>query len=223
MRRQNKAVVVGMAHYHGAHQTGGHAPRRGPYIFGLVIPVYESHIESLGEVLTKEVACARLERLAILHHRLDGIGVDGSGETLVGALDATHHGHSEVFLGKSGIDLQHLLGFILRFLACGVGGMPLLPQEFRGAQEHSGTHLPAHHIGPLVAEDREVTVGGDPVAVCVPDDGLGSRTDDKLLLQARLRIDHHAVAGRVVFQTVMGHNSALLGETLHMLRFLAEE
>ncbi len=99
----------------------------------------------------------------------------------------------------------------------------LLPKELGGAEEHAGAHLPAHHVCPLVAEYWEVAVGVDPVAVCAPDDGLGCRTYDQLLLQTCVGIDDHAVAVGVVLEAVVGHYRAFFRESFHMLGFTAKE
>src|SRR3546814_17066059 len=37
-----------------------------------------------------------------------------------------------------------------------MGGVPFLPEEFAGPQEHTGAHFPADDIGPLVHEDGQV-------------------------------------------------------------------
>ena len=49
---------------------------------------WNCHVERLGEVLPEEVARARLQRLAVLHHRLDAERVDRAGELLPLALRA---------------------------------------------------------------------------------------------------------------------------------------
>src|SRR3546814_2501457 len=37
-----------------------------------------------------------------------------------------------------------------------MGGVPFLPEEFAGPQEHTGAHFPADDIGPLVHEHGQV-------------------------------------------------------------------
>jgi len=51
-------------------------------------------------------------------------------------------------------------------------GVPLLPEELPCAQEEARTEFPAHDVGPLVVEQRQVAVGLDPAGVRRPDDGL---------------------------------------------------
>ena len=98
-----------------------------------------------------------------------------------------------------------------------------LPQELRCAQEHTGAHLPAHHIGPLVAQHGQVAPAVYPVLVCAPDDGLRGRAHYQLLFQAGLRIDDDAGAVGVVLEAVVCHHGTFLGETLYMLGLAAKE
>ena len=76
---------------------------------------------------------------------------------------------------------QHSLGDGV--IAGGVRGVALLPEELAGAQEHPGPHLPAQHVGPLVQQQRQVTVRADPLGHHLADDGLRRRPDDQRLLQ----------------------------------------
>ena len=54
-----------------ADQPRRDAPARRPGVFELVLLVDEFHVERLGEVLAQEMRRAGLQRLAVLHHRLD--------------------------------------------------------------------------------------------------------------------------------------------------------
>ena len=164
-----------------------------------------------------------LQCLAILHHRLDGISLDGAGKSLVGCLDTLDHRQGHVTLGKVGIDIEHLNGFGLRLLTCGVSGVSLLPQELGRAQEQACTHLPAHDVAPLIAQQGQVAIGADPVAIGVPDDGLAGGTNDEFLLKACSRIDNYALAIGVIHQTVVRNHSTLLGKTLNVLGLSAEK
>ena len=101
--------------------------------------------------------------------------------------------------------------------------MPLLPQELGRPQEQARTHLPTHHVSPLVAKNRQVAVRLNPIFIGIPDNGLGGRADDQLLLEPGIGIDDHALAVGIVFQPVMGHHGALLGKPLDMMRLLAEK
>ena len=223
VRREDESVVVGVGHDEGAHEAGADAPRGGPYVFELVLLVEELHLEGLGEVLAQEVAGACLQSLAVLHHSLNAEGVEGAGEALVGALVTLEHGYGHVFLHKLGVDLEHAACLLLGLLAGGVGGVAFLPEKLSGAEEHAGAHLPTHDVGPLVAEDRQVAVGLDPVLVGAPDDGLGGGAHDELLFELGAGVDDDAAAVGGVHEAVVGHHGALLGETLDMLGLAAEE
>ena len=50
--------------------------------------------------------------------------------------------------------------------------LTLLPQELAGAQEQAGTQLPAHHVGPLVQQQRQVAVRLRPLGHVLTDDRL---------------------------------------------------
>ena len=223
MRRQHEAVVVGVGHDEGADEAGAHTPGRGPDILGLVVLVEEGDAEALGKVLSEEVGRAALQRLAVLHHGLDGVGVEGAGEALRLALHALDDGDGEPLLAKVRIDVEHLLGLLLGLLLGGVGGMALLPQKLARAQEGARAHLPAHHVAPLVAHQGQVAVGVDPVLIGIPDDGLGGGADDQLLLEfgGGVHLDVAAVLGGT--EAVVGDDGTLLGEALDMLGLAGEE
>jgi prolyl-tRNA synthetase len=158
VRRKYQTVVIGMRHDKRSHQTGGNTPGGSPNILQLVLLIDELYIERLGEVLSQEVGSTALQSLSVLHHRFDGVGVEGTGKTLVGRLHALYHGHRHVFFGKLGIYIQHLYRFFFGFLASGMCRVSFLPEEFGGTEEQTGTHFPTEHVCPLVAQDRQVAV-----------------------------------------------------------------
>ena len=222
-RGQDQAVVVSVGHDQRAHQTGRNAPGRSPDVFLLAFLVGELDVEGLGEVLAQEVGGTGLQGLAVLHHGLDGEGIQGTGKTLVRTLVSHDDRKSQVVAGKVGIDLDHAPGFFLGFLCGGMGRMAFLPEEFGRTEEEAGTHLPAHDVGPLVAQDGQVAPRSDPILIGTPDNGLGSRADNEFLLQFGLRIYDDALSVGVVHEAVMGNHRALLGETRHMFGLAAEE
>ena len=166
-------------------------------------------VKRLGKVLAEVVAGAGLQGLAISHHRFDGVGLDRSGKLLTLRLFTLDHRKSHVVFGEAGVDLEHAQGFLVGLFLRGVGGMTLLPQELRGPQEETGSHLPTHDIGPLIDQQRQITVGLNPIAVGIPDDCLRSGTDDVRLFQ--------------FLATSVGDHGQFGGEALHVLRFLFEE
>ena len=212
-----------MRHDQGTNQAGRNTPRGSPSIVALAILINESHVEGPTEVLTQEVRGTSLQSLTILHHRLDRIGIQGTCETLRGRFHTLDHRHSHVVLGEVGIDSLHTLCLFLSLLTSGVSGVALLPKELSRTEEQACTHLPTHHVSPLVTQDRQVPIRLDPVAVCIPDNGLRSRSDDQLLLQFRSGIDHDTRSILIGFQAIVSHHCALLSESLDMLRLFAEE
>ena len=166
---------------------------------------------------------AGLECLSVLHHRLDGEGVKRTCEPLVRALVSHDDRHCHIVPGKVRIYIHHPLGLVLSLLRSGMGRVALLPEDLGGTEEEPRPHLPADYIGPLVAHDREVSPGLDPILVCAPYDCLGSRPDNEFLLEFGCRINHYSIAFRVIHKPVMGHYRALLGETGHVLCLTAEE
>ena len=127
-RRQYESVVVGVGHDEGTDESGRDTPRGSPYVLGLIILIQIGDLE-LGEVLAEKMRGTALQSLSVLHHRLDGIGVEGTGETLGLTLHTLDHRYCHPLLGELGIDLQHLLCFGLGLLTGGVSGVALLPEE----------------------------------------------------------------------------------------------
>jgi len=84
-----------------------------------------------------------------------------------------------------------------------------LPKELGGAKEHAGAQLPAHHVGPLVQEQRQVAIALDPFGEEVADDGFRSRTDHVRLFKLLAARD--------------GDDSEFGGEAFHMLGLFFEE
>ena len=208
-RRQHEAVVVRVRHDQGADQARGDAPAGLPDVLTLAGRVLEHHVEGLAEVLAQVVARAALQRLAVLHHPLDGARLEGTGEALVGALDAADDRDGEDVPHVVAVDVQHPLDLLLRLLVRGVGRVPLLPLELTRAQEHPRPQLPAHDVAPLVDQQRQVAMAVDPLAEEVADDGLRGRTDDVGLLQ--------------LLPPGVRHDRELGREALHVLRLLLDE
>ena len=177
----------------------------------------------MGEVLPEEVRSSRLQRFAILHHRLDAIGVHRAGESLALSLLALDDGHRHPVLREIRVNLEHLQGFHHRLVAVGMGGVAFLPEELGGAQEKSRAHFPAHNIRPLVDEQRKIAVALHPLRETCADDGFGSWAHNQRFLQfARRNQAGLAVGFDAGRKAVMGDDGALLREALDMLGFLLE-
>ena len=213
-RRQHHAVVVAVGHDQAADQPRGHPPRGGPGVHERAVAVAEADVARLGEVLPQEVRGAGLQRPAVLHHRLDGVGVDRPGEALARGLLAAQHRHRHVLLGEVRVHAQHAQGLLDRLLGGGVDGVAFLPQELGGAQEQARAQLPAHDVRPLVDQDRQVPVGLHPLGVHLADDRLAGGPHHVRLVQLSRR---HQPALRSRLQPVVGHHRALLGEALDVL------
>ena len=118
--------------------------------------------------------------------------------------------------------MQHLLCLSLSLFLRGMSRVAFLPEKLGGAEERTRAHLPAHDVTPLVAHDRQVAPGVDPVLIRVPDHRLGGRTDDKGLVELGLGVNNDLpVVGS--FQTVVSHHGAFFGEAFDVLCLTGKE
>ena len=185
--RQHEALVVAVGHDHGADHAGAHAPRRG--VAELLDPgrVRVLDAEGLGEVGAEEVRGAGLQRLAVAHHALDGVGPYRAGEPLPRGLLALDDRDRRDVAGERLVEVERHQRLAHRVGLVDVGGVALLPEELRGAQEHPRPQLPPHDVGPLVEQQRQVAVAGDPLGHELADDGLGRRPYDRAAPRAACR------------------------------------
>ena len=195
-RRQAQSIVVAVRHDHAADQPRRHAPARRVAIGELSLRVLELDVLRFGKVRAEIMRGAGLQRLAVLHHGFDGVGVVGAGEALVGRLLARDHRHGEHVFGELAIDLEHLQRFGHRVVAVGVRRVAFLPEKLGRAQEQPRAHFPAHDVGPLVDQQRQVAIALDPALEGIADDRLRRRPDDQRLFQLRLRIERPACRPR---------------------------
>ena len=219
--RDGEAVVVPVDHDDRADHPRADAPAGRVGQLQLAAGVLEADVLRAGEIGAEEVAGARLERLAVLHHRLDRVGRDGTGEALVLGLLASDDVDREAGLGKFAVHLEHLQRLVARLVGGGVSSMALLPEELAGAQEHPRAHLPADNVGPLVDEDGQVAPRLHPAREGGADHRLRGGADDERLLELRGRIGDEA-ARAVRYQPVVGNDRHLLGEALDVLGLLLE-
>ena len=162
------------------------------------------------------MAGAGLQGFFVLHHGFDGEGVEGAGEAFVCGLGAFDHGHGHDRFGEVGVDAVHLFGFFDRFGVGGVGGVAFLPEELGGAQEQARAQLPAHDVGPLVDEQRQVAVALDPFGEAGADDGFTGGADDQGFVELA---GGFKAAFAVVFEAVVGDHGAFFGEAFDVLGF----
>ena len=130
-RGQDQAVVVAVGHDDSADQAGGRAPGGLERILQGVVAAREGHVIGAAEFVTEVVARAALQGLAVLHHRLDGVGRLGTGKLLLVGLAALDNGDAQVVLGKIGVAVQLLLGLGLGLLGGLVDGVTSCHQNSR--------------------------------------------------------------------------------------------
>ncbi len=99
--------------------------------------------------------------------------------------------------------------------------MAFLPKKLGSAKEQSRAHFPTHHIGPLIDQQRQITIALDPALKGVADDRFRRRPDDQRLLEFRIRVEHQLTA--LILQAVMRDDRHFLGEALDVLCLLGDE
>ena len=198
-----------MGHHQRADQPGRDTPGGRPDILPRAFAGLILHLERPGEVLAQVVRGPALQGLAVLHQRLDGVGAQRPRELLAVGLDPGVDGDRHLLLGEAAVDLQDEQRLLLGLRLRGVRRVTLLPEELRGAQEQPGTHLPAHHVRPLIDQDRQVAIGADPLGVHGVDNRLRGGADDERLLQ-------------LLAATVRDHGE-FGSEPRHVLGFLMQE
>ena len=180
----------------------------------------ELNVARAREILAQEMARAGLQRLAVLHHRLDAERALGAREPLAGRLLALDDGHRHPVLGEVGVDVEHPHRLFDGLLARRVRRMAFLPEELGRAQEQPRAHLPAHDVGPLVDQERQIAVALHPTRERVADDRLRRRPHDERLLE--LARGHELAVG-VRFEPVVRDDGALLREPLDVRGLLLQE
>ena len=97
----------------------------------------EADVLRLGEIRAQVMRGAGLQRLAILHHRLDRNRCSSApGKRSFSGFSPAITGIASDVLGERAIHLQHPAGLLARLLgARGMGGMAFLPEKLGGAQE----------------------------------------------------------------------------------------
>ncbi len=174
-RREGYPFIVAVYHDQRTDKSSRNTPGGSVDEFTHIVPVQELYAKSLGEVLTKKMRGTCLERLAILHHRLDGVSVYRTRKAFTGSFLPCPDRHGHFALGEFSIDIQHPPGLLSCLHFVGVGGMAFLPQKFGRAQKGKSSLFPTKDIGPLIEQQRQVAVTLYPSAVHVPNHGFGCR------------------------------------------------
>ncbi len=173
-RRKDQAVVVRVGHDQRADQARGGAPRRSPGILLAVIGGGVLDVERAREVLAQVMARPGLQRLAVLHHRLDRVGAKRAGELFALGLEPAQHRQRHHLLHEIRVDvMQDHQRLALGVRLVGVHRVTLLPQELNRAQEGTWTQLPAHDVGPLIDQQWQIAPRAHPLCEGCTDDRLG--------------------------------------------------
>src|SRR6266496_3070792 len=198
-----------MYHDHTTDHTCAHTPTRRCAILTLPIGVQVLDIEALCKVRAQVVAGTGLQRLAITHQRLNGISPQGARELFILALATRQHRDGSIFLSEGAVNFEHQTRTLLGLLKSTMGSVTFLPQEFGGTQEQRRTFLPAHHIIPLIDQDRQITIALDPFRIAMTNDRLAGRTNSKRLFE--------------FLAATTRHPCDFGGETLDVLGFALQE
>ena len=103
-----------------------------------VVLVQILDLESLGEVVTKEMRGAALQGARILHHAFDAGGHHRAREFFRFALDAFDDRHRGLVDREIRILVEDAIGLFHGFLVGGMRSVTFLPIELGGAQEKFG-------------------------------------------------------------------------------------
>ena len=207
--RQDQAPVVAVGHDDAADHAGGNAPAGLVGMVEDVVLAGKGDVKRLGKAVAEIVGGARLQRLAVVHHALHGIGLLGAVEFLLIGLLPLHHGHGQHVFHEVGIDVQHPLGLFPGLVGGGVHGVALLPQKLPVAQEGAGGLFPAQHAAPLVIQLGQIPVGMDDVLVMLAEQRFGGGADAQPVLQ--------------LLAAAHGDPGALGRKALHVILLLLEQ
>ena len=221
--RDHHAIVIAVRHDECADHARADAPARGVHKLPRVVATEELDVRRLGEVLTEVVRGAGLDCLFVLHHGFDGQGADSAGEALALRLLTRDHRDGQMLAHELLVNAVHEFRFGDGLFGGFMRRVAFLPEELGRAQEQTRAHLPAHHIGPLIDQQRQVAVALHPACKGSTDDRLRSRANDEGLGQFA-SWDHLRRAIRLFLrlEAMMRDDGALGGEALGMLRFLFE-
>ena len=172
-----------MGHHDCADHARCHPPTRCPTELLFSLPILKLDSAGFGKVLAKEMRGASLDRFPVLGHRFDRRRLDSARKFFALGFFAGKNRDGAIIAHKSFIDAEHAKRFFARFPLGLVHGVPFLPQEFRSAQEQSGPHFPAHNIGPLIDQDRQVAIRLHPLRVGCANDCLRRRPNNQWLVQ----------------------------------------
>ena len=130
-----------------------------------------------------------LQRIAVVHHGLDGIGSLSTCKLFLLGFLTNDGGNRQCIAIEVTVNVQHLDGLFLSLLCSFVHGVTLLPKELGGTQERTGGLFPTHDVAPLVVQLGQVTVGLNDIAIVLAEQRLGGGADGQALGQLVLTAD----------------------------------
>ena len=191
--RQHEPVVVGVGHDDAADEPRGDAPRGRPRVLALSRPwsgrrcCWPGRSSARGSASVPAWSAFRSCIIASMQYVSTA-----PGKRSLSVFLPAEDGHGHELLGEGRVDVEHAHRLLLGLLGGGVRGVPLLPEELGRAQEEARAQLPAHDVGPLVDEQRQVAVALHPAREGGADDGLRGRPHDERLLQLGLGVGDRA-------------------------------
>ena len=108
-------------------------------------------------------------------------------------------------------------------MASSFGGMrrvPFLPKEFGRAQEQPRAHFPAHDVGPLIDENRQIAIRLHPFGVHGADDGFAGRAHHQRFFE---RAGRNQSAFGADLKAMMRDDRAFFGEAFDVRRFFFQK
>ena len=183
----------------------------------LVVPAGEGDVVGAAELVAEVVAGAALQGLAVLHHRLDGVGGLGAGKLFLVGLAALDHGNGQIVLAETGVAVQLGHGLGLGLLARLMDGVALLPPELPAAQEGAGGLFPPDHAAPLVVLHGQFAVAVQHAGPVVAEHGLAGGPDGQPLFQLIAAAHGHPghFGGKAVDQVAFLFQQALGDQHRH--------
>ena len=82
-------------------------------------------------------------------------------------------------------------------------------------QEQSRPHFPAHHVGPLIDQDRQIAIRLNPLGIHGSDNRLAGGPHDQRFFQWSGR--SQATRLGIGFQSMVRHHGALFGKAFDVL------
>src|SRR5699024_464827 len=151
----------------------------------------------------------RLQRLSVMHQRLDRVSILGACELFALCLSPRNDRDRQIFLDNALVHFPHHLSPLFRLFVCGMDRMSFLPEELSGTQERSCRLLPAEHRAPLIPHFRKIAVGLNRLAPHIAEQSLRCRTDTESLLE--------------LFHSSMGDPCDLRSESLDMVLLFLQQ